>query len=106
MSKKITLKVPVNMVVRDRDVYLLAAVERLSNPRRRAARVPLSALARELGASPDTMRRAVSSCQKDGYLKVHANFHSNGAQLENSYALTSTGAAIVEAAREEGLLSH
>lgn len=105
MSKKITLRVPVDLVVRDRDVYLLATVERLSSVRGHTARVPLSTLAEELGKSPDTTRRAMSSCQRGGYLRVRRNYHRNGAQLENSYSLTPTGSAIVQAAREEGMLS-
>lgn len=105
MSRKITLSVPVDIVVRDRDVKLLAIIDRINDASGPRAHVSLSTLSDEMGLSQATLRRSVYACCEDGYLEVRKNYMKNGAQLENSYQVTPDGIAIVKAARQAGLVA-
>lgn len=104
MSRKVTLRVNVTIKVRDRDVFLLAAIESHEKMSHGSARVSAAQLAEEMDVSVGTLRHAVTSCQEEGYLEVKPAFASNGGQLENVYSLTTRGRDILRAAREDGLL--
>lgn len=105
MSRKIKLSVPVEVVVRDRDARLCGILSRLSRRPGVPVKIALSRLAEEMALSPDTLRRAVSSCCAEGYLTVTENYLDNGTQLENSYTLTKDGIAIAKAAHEAGMVA-
>lgn len=104
MSKKITLKVPVDVVVRDRDVRMLAAVARRAKRPGAAVDASIRSLSRDIDVSLDTGRRALSSCVEEGFLTMRENRLDNGCQVENSYAVTPQGRAILDAARSVGLV--
>ena len=70
MSKKIALRVPVTVMVRDRDIAVLAIIERAAGGRGREVSLGLKHIASELEASLDTARRAVNACRDAGYLEV------------------------------------
>lgn len=105
MSKKVTLKVPVDIVVRDRDVYVLALVKARSGASSHGVSASIRSFADELDVSLDTARRALASCEEAGYLTVSANRMENGGQLENTYCVTKRGDEIIDAARKAGLIS-
>lgn len=105
MSRKIKLTVPVEVVVRDRDARLCGILDRLSKRPGMPVVISMSRLASELGSSPDTLRRAVASCREEGYLSVTENYFDNGAQLENTYTLTTHGIAIAKAASAAGMVA-
>ena len=92
MSRKVTLTVPVDIVVRDRDVHVLALVKKRSGASSHGISASIRSFADELDVSLDTARRALASCE-------------NGGQLENTYCVTKTGDGVIEAARRAGLIS-
>lgn len=104
MSKKIKLKVPVDVVVRDRDVMMLAALDDLSGAAGRAVSASLRVLSEKLGVSAFTARRAIAACVEEQMLVVSENCLANGGQIENSYLITDRGHAILDAAREAGIV--
>lgn len=104
MSKKIALRVPVTIMVRDRDIAVLAIIERAAGGRGREVSLGIKWMASKLGASPDTARRAVNACRDAGYLEVTPAENDDGGHAENAYRLTKRGEEIVEAARQAGLL--
>lgn len=108
MSKKVLLTVSfdVEMRVRDRDVFVTAAVEKRAKKPGSAVLVSIRELANELGTSPDTARRALASSAKEGYLEVTPTHLENGGQAENSYRVTTLGTNILRAARKSGLLAE
>lgn len=105
MSKKVTISVPVEVTVRDRDMRLLAAVTRLAAGSESETRASIGRLSAETDSSVDTVRRAVRSCVASGYLVVMANSLENGTRQENTYALTGEGRRILAAARAAGVVS-
>lgn len=105
MSRKVTLTVPVDIVVRDRDVHVLALVKKRSGASSHGVSASIRSFADELGVSLDTARRALASCEEAGYLTVRANRMKNGGQLENTYCVTKSGDGVIEAARRVGLIS-
>ncbi|MFR3735230.1 MAG: hypothetical protein ACLTWM_05230 [Collinsella bouchesdurhonensis] len=105
MSRKVTLTVPVDIVVRDRDVHVLALVKKRSVASKHGVSASIRSFADELDVSLDTARRALASCEEAGYLTVSANRMENGGQLENTYCVTKRGDGIIEAARRAGLIS-
>ena len=104
MSRKVTLTVPVDIVVRDRDVHVLALVKKRSGASSHGVSASIRSFADELDVSLDTARRALASCEA-GYLTVRANRMENGGQLENTYCVTKSGDGVIEAARRAGLIS-
>lgn len=100
MSRKIKLKVPVDVVVRDRDVLMLAAIDELSCGSDRSVSASLRTLSEKLGVSALTARRAIASCVEEQMLVVSENRLANGGQVENSYLLTERGRSILKAARD------
>lgn len=104
MSRKIKLKVPVDVVVRDRDVMMLAAIDELSDGADRSVSASLKVLAEKFGVSAFTARRAIASCVEEQMLVVSENRLANGGQVENSYLLTERGRSILRAAREAGIV--
>ena len=105
MSRKVTLTVPVDIVVRDRGVHVLALVKKRSGASSHGVSASIRSFADELDVSLDTARRALASCEEAGYLTVRANRMKNGGQLENTYCVTKSGDGIIEAARRAGLIS-
>lgn len=105
MSRKVTINVPVEVTVRDRDMRLLSAVDRLSSGREQSVRVPLAQLSEETEASVYTARRSIRACEEDGYLVVISNCLANGTQQENSYRITEEGSRVLMAARAAGIVS-
>lgn len=106
MSRKVTLQVPVDIVVRDRDVHVLALVwTRGGASNRGGVSASIRSFADELNVSLDTARRALASCEEAGYLTVSANRMENGGQLENTYRVTKRGEDILEAARKAGIIA-
>lgn len=105
MSRKVTLTVPVDIVVRDQDVHVLALVKKRSGASKHGISASIRSFADELDVSLDTARRALASCEEAGYLTVSANRMENGGQLENTYCVTKHGDGIIEAARRAGLIS-
>ena len=105
MSKKVTLKVPVDIVVRDRDVHVLALVKARSGASNHGVSASIRSFATELDVSLDTARRALASCEEAGYLTVSTNRMENGGQLENTYCVTKCGDEILDAARKAGLIA-
>lgn len=105
MSKKIRLSVPIEVVVRNRDAKLLETIDRMSAKSGTSVVISLPCLSRELDISLDTLRRAITSCQEEGYLHVGENYLSNGARLANSYTLTPDGIALAKAARTSDLVA-
>lgn len=105
MSRKVTLSVPVDIVVRDRDVRLLAAVSDAAPRAGRPLQISLAQLSDALGTSVFTCRRAVISCRDEGYLEVQEHHMPNGAQRENSYRLTPAGEAVLHSARQANLVA-
>ena len=103
MSRKVTLTVPVDIVVRDRDVHVLALVKKRSGASSHGVSASIRSFADELDVSLDTARRALASCEEAGYLTVRANRMKNGGQLENTYCVTKSGDGVIEAARRAGL---
>ena len=104
MSRKVVLQVPVDVVVRDRDVRMLNAVHGRSRKPGAPVSVAIRSLATEIDASLDTARRALNSCVDEGLLTMQENRLDNGCQVENSYAVTERGMAILNAARAAGLV--
>lgn len=104
MSRKVVLQVPVDVVVRDRDVRMLDAVHALSRKPGAPVSVAIRSLAVEIDVSLDTARRALNSCVEEGLLTMQENRLDNGCQVENSYAVTERGLAILKAARAAGLM--
>lgn len=100
MSRKIKLKVPVDVVVRDRDVLMLAAIDELSCGSDRSVSASLRTLSEKLGVSTFTAHRAIASCVEEQMLVVSENRLANGGQVENSYLLTERGRSILKAARD------
>lgn len=104
MSRKVTLKVPVDVVVRDRDMHMLNAVNARSRKPGASAEASIRSLANDIDASLDTARRALNSCVEEGFLTMRENRLANGCQVENSYTVTERGMAILGAARSAGLV--
>lgn len=105
MSRKVTLQVPVDIVVRDRDVHVLGLVWARGGVSNRGVSASIRSFADELNVSLDTARRALASCEEAGYLTVSANRMENGGQLENTYRVTKRGEDILEAARKAGIIA-
>lgn len=104
MSKKVTLRVPIDVVVRDRDMLALGALDSLAEAPGSPVSVSIRDLAQRLGVSTFTARRAVAACEEDELVTVTQNRLSSGGIAENSYALTERGLAILAAAREAGIV--
>lgn len=104
VSRKIVLQVPVDVTVRDRDVRVLAAVDELAVKPCAEVSASIRSFAIALDVSVDTARRALASCEDAGYLTIRTNRLENGGQVENTYAITSTGYRVLQAARSAGLL--
>lgn len=105
MSRKIALRVPMTIMVRDRDVAVLAIIAGVSKHPEKPSGISLKTVARRLNASSMTARRALNACREAGYLIIASNKLHNGAQLENSYALTQQGMDVLNAARAAGIVS-
>lgn len=105
MSRKIIVRVPVEVVVRDRDVRLLVTLLDMGGKRRKPVKVSLSTLAESLESTLDTTRRAIKACSDEGYLVVQENYLENGTQLENTYRLTQQGLTLALAAQDSGVLA-
>lgn len=104
MAKRVRITVPTQMVVRDCDMQMLDVIDRLQASDRSGARIAGRDLAEKLEISPATMHRNVNSCVERGFLEVRARRQGNGAQLANSYYLTEVGRAVLNAAREAGVV--
>lgn len=104
MSRKVVLQVPVDVVVRDRDVHMLNAVHARSRKPGALVDISIRTLSVEIGTSLDTARRALNSCVEEGFLTMRENRLDNGCQVENSYAVTDRGLAILKAAHAAGLI--
>lgn len=104
MAKKVRLVVPTEVVVRDSDMRLLHLVDLRSASRRRGATLSSQQMADGLGVSSATAHRTVRSCADRGYLTVQSNRRDNGAQVANSYQLTSEGMVVLTAARDAGVV--
>ena len=104
MSRKVVLQVPVDVVVRDRDVHMLNAVNTRSRKPGAPVSVAIRTLAAEIDTSLDTARRALNSCVDEGFLTMQENRLDNGCQVENTYSVTARGIAILTAARTAGLV--
>lgn len=104
MSRKVTLKVPVEMIVRDRDVRMLAAIDRRSKRVGAPVSVSIRMLAKDTDTSLDTARRALTSCMDEGFLTIRECRLDNGCQVENAYTVTPRGLAVLDSARETGLV--
>ena len=104
MSKKVRIKVPVEIVVRDRDVRVLGMLALHAAHPDAPVSVGLRLLADAMGTSPDTTRRALRSCVEEGYLTMRTNRLENGGQTENVYRITSRGRSVLDAARAAGVV--
>lgn len=105
MSRKVVLQVPIEVIVRDRDMKLLAAVDSRAAGSCREVAVPIRVLASDLDISVDTVRRALTACIAEGYLTARENRLENYCQMENIYALTASGARVLHAARDAGIVA-
>lgn len=73
MSRKVTLTVPVDIVVRDWDVHVLPLVKKRSGASSHGVSASIRSFADGLNVSLYTARRALASCEEAGYLTVRAN---------------------------------
>lgn len=104
MSKKMTVKVIVEVKVRDRDMKVLAALAGRASSEGAAVHISVAGIAADVDLSVDTTRRALKSCADEGYLIVKPCMMENGGKIENAYTVTPNGYKMVDASYRAGII--
>ena len=99
MTKRMRGNLPEGVRINETQAAVLAEIERREGGTQWGVPIALGTLGEALGKNKVTARRACQALLDQALIDVRVRYGSNGGRLENEYALTDKGRAVLEALR-------
>ena len=102
MTRHVVLRTAQGRAVNESELAALFEIERRAMGVPWGAPIALGELGQAIGRCGRTTRRVCQMLQEHGLITMCIRHDTSGKQLENEYALTDAGRALLEAARGQG----